>query len=50
MREEVKPDPNCTFGRSHNPKNPDSLVTYYYNDKEVVKTLDKHYDVDGPTP
>ena len=50
MREEVKPNPNCTFGRSHNPKNPDSLVTYYYNDKEVVKILDKHYDVDGPTP
>ena len=43
MRTTIKPDPNCTFGRSNNPKNPSSLVTYYYNPEEVLKVLDKHY-------
>ena len=54
MTNAVKPDPNCTFGRPNNPKNPNSLVTYYHNDKQVLKILDEHYDihdvVDGTKP
>lgn len=50
MRAKVKPNPNCAFGRSHNPKSPKSLITYYYNREAVLKVLDEYYDGQSAAP